>query len=311
MIVCHHNDNDGRCAAYWVARHFKGKEPVQFLEMNYDKKFSVEDVPEFETVWIVDFSLEPEVMTELLKKTKDVVWVDHHETAVDKYKDFPTVIEGVRAIGLSGALLAWIYTVRPDVLENEKTMEDFLRDAYIKVPYPTRVVNDFDVFDMEMEDSVPFNYGSSAYDTSPGSGFWEKMHAVDEWAQWPEFNKVVEEGKLIKKYADQQYASLIKSYSYEATWDGVVVLVVNQAGKGGSLVFGDKFEEYPACITVGWNGTFWNVGLYSKDSSDFDCGKKATEQLYKGKPGGGHFHSAGFYCEKLPFEKDDTVGHGE
>ena len=299
MKCFHHNDNDGRCAAYWVGKYFQGKDPVEYIEMNYDREFPVDDIKEGENVWIVDFSLEPDMMKKLLKKTKDVIWIDHHESAVEKYKDFPEQIGGLRYIGRSGALLTWYYTQQSDLLDvpADDELEADLAAVYDNCPYATRLVDDYDVFILEMVNTMPFQYGTQALDVSPQGNFWEQVHANEDF-----LDHVIDGGKTIKVYADKMNTEWRESCGYESTMNGKKCFVMNTPAMG-SMSFGPALDEYPFVAKVTWNGEYWLVSLYSNKENGEDVSKIAQKQMYKGKSGGGHVNAAGFFCEELPFKK--------
>ena len=108
MTVClHHNDLNGRCSGSLVERY--SKEPGRYLavEMDYTKEVPFNSIEPNETVYIVDFSLSPENMTKLLEITKNVIWIDHHKTAIENLKDFD--LKGLREIGYSGCELTYRY----------------------------------------------------------------------------------------------------------------------------------------------------------------------------------------------------------
>ena len=69
----------------------------------------METIRKDEQVYIVDYSIIPDEMRELLNITKDVTWIDHHKTAIEKYKEFEHEIRGVRYDGVSGCMLTYCY----------------------------------------------------------------------------------------------------------------------------------------------------------------------------------------------------------
>ena len=50
-------------------------------------------------------------MWQLLSITKNVFWIDHHQSMIEAYEDFKCDIKGVRITGsgISGANLTWLY----------------------------------------------------------------------------------------------------------------------------------------------------------------------------------------------------------
>lgn len=115
MKCFYHLDLDGKCAGYLVWHYAclgeEDEKPENFIKINYGMEFPLDKIEKDERVFIVDFSIEPEDMRELLKITKNVVWIDHHKTTIEKYKDFESYIPGIRMTGpgISGASLVWWY----------------------------------------------------------------------------------------------------------------------------------------------------------------------------------------------------------
>jgi oligoribonuclease NrnB/cAMP/cGMP phosphodiesterase (DHH superfamily) len=106
-----HNDNDGRCAGNIIVDyygHTMEENRDDYIEINYDKEFPMDIIQQDETVYIVDYSIPPELMWELQKRA-NVVWIDHHATAIEKYKDYLNPIQGIRKTCASGCELTWMY----------------------------------------------------------------------------------------------------------------------------------------------------------------------------------------------------------
>ena len=86
MKVFYHIDNDGKCAAACVKRYYEcnlsvDNNEIEYFPINYGWKFPFESIKENETVYIVDFSIEPTDMTTLLEITSNVIWIDHQNSA--------------------------------------------------------------------------------------------------------------------------------------------------------------------------------------------------------------------------------------
>ena len=86
MKCFYHNDADGKCAAYWVHLNVRlndGYSDRSNIEMTYAKPFPLETVRKDEQIYIVDYSISPDEMRQLLL-TKNVTWIDH-QVAIEKY----------------------------------------------------------------------------------------------------------------------------------------------------------------------------------------------------------------------------------
>ncbi len=122
--ILHHNDDDGRCAAYIVKAYLVNPmevmSPKDFIEYNYNidltKKYPL--ISDNETVYIVDISLCDAVMDFIqyaISKNCMVIHIDHHATGIDYYKEHKDEIDHKNYIpfmknGISGAMLTWIYS---------------------------------------------------------------------------------------------------------------------------------------------------------------------------------------------------------
>lgn len=127
MKVFFHDDADGYASAAIIVKLIHQNDVVEkdeirdLIPIDYTVNFDEEWLPTImkdELIYILDFSIPVESMIELLKITKNIVWIDHHKTTIDKYKDFEGVenikgyrisdIEGVR---VSGCLLSYMYAI--------------------------------------------------------------------------------------------------------------------------------------------------------------------------------------------------------
>ena len=112
MKCFYHIDLDGKAAAFCVyawAGIKDVEQQVEFIPIDYGIPFPFDSVQPDEQVWIVDYSIKPDEMTRLLEITKDVTWIDHHKTAIEKYSDYPNKIRGIRKDGVAGCVLTWKY----------------------------------------------------------------------------------------------------------------------------------------------------------------------------------------------------------
>ena len=93
MKCVYHKDLDGIASAAIVS-HFV-KEPCDYIEVGYSKEFPFDQIAKDELVYIVDFSIEE--WERLLEITKDVVWIDHHKSAIELYADY-SYLDGIRSV---------------------------------------------------------------------------------------------------------------------------------------------------------------------------------------------------------------------
>jgi hypothetical protein len=111
-------------------------------------------------------------------------------------------------------------------------------------------------------------------------------------------NTIIENGSIAIKYRDNYCLGMIKSYGYETEIDGHKAFAMNVQGFG-SQSFGQKFQEYPVCISYIHDGKQFRVTLYSEK---IDVGKIATDL-----GGGGHSSAAGFVSASWPLFKRSDI----
>ena len=161
MKVIHHNDADGYMSAKIVSTA-QGLNDNDFICMDYTKELDLSLIDKNELVYIVDYSLEPEMMKSLLEITKHVIWIDHHKTAIDKYKDFPDVdkIKGFRFDGISATGLAWLYMRGLTVNTGNYTKDYYYMMTKLeKAPLSVQLINDWDVWNHFKDSEYPEWFG--------------------------------------------------------------------------------------------------------------------------------------------------------
>jgi len=166
--------------------------PEDYIEINYGIPFPFYKIKEGEDVWIVDYSIEPEEMTRLLKITRNVTYIDHHISAIKKYKDFPVEIAGWREDGIAGCLLTWMY------LWDETD--------YHHAPMALQFIGDRDVWKWEYgDDSKYFFNGAELKDLHPLK--------FDNWHNlYMNPDQVILSGQIIEKYKRQRNQEYMKEF---------------------------------------------------------------------------------------------------
>lgn len=319
MKCFYHNDLDGRAAAFcvyaWVGiKNDLEKEGVlqqtEFIEINYGKPFPFESIKPKEQIWIVDYSIEPSEMLKLLSITKDVTWIDHHKTAIDKYKDFPCHIKGIRRDGEAGCVLAWKYIhwwSGRGAYEQEVGNDAVPVAKTYPIPHCILLTGDRDVWKWEFGDATrQFFNGSQLYDTQPSSSFWldcmnheiedvpgtGNAEAREKGKQF--WRKLMEQGHTVELYKQATDDDVNKQLGYETVFHGYKCFAINR-GRISSDRFGTRIKEYDILMPYYHDGTMFTVSLYSE--------KVDVSEIAKQYGGGGHKGASGFQCVQLPFIK--------
>jgi oligoribonuclease NrnB/cAMP/cGMP phosphodiesterase (DHH superfamily) len=269
---------DGHCAGAIVAKAMKNQEDdgtgFEYIAINYNHDFPFEKIRPNEEVYIVDFSLQKDGDFErLLEITSRVVWIDHHKTAIEKWKHLEGVVKGIRRDGTAGCELAWEYFFCP-----------------MSLPRVVQLLGDYDIWAFKYgEETNQLQAGAKLVDTSPEAAIWEEW--LDAWYA-PDLE--LEQGRIALLYRDHYYAGLIKSWSFFTEFEGLKAIACN-AGSVSSQLFDTVEGDYDVMMPFVYDGKQWTVSIYTKkDSID-------VSELAKKYGGGGHKKAAGFQCDKLPF----------
>ena len=291
MKIFYHMDNDGKCAGFWVYQMVTldqyGKECIP---INYDISFPFEKINPNEKVYIVDYSIFPEEMDKLLGITPNVTWIDHHKTAIERYKDYDKEIRGIRYDGIAGCMLTYCYlTFMINVNENE--VFPFEINMTKHAPLFTKYIADYDVWAFKYGDETrAFEKGLSLYSHDPEDQIWQTLFdqylfGNDESGKNNLTKSIVEKGKLLIHYRKMQMKTYCKSKGFESMLDGHKCFAVNMAMMSSDDFIIDNSDEYDLFVGFSFNGKTWN---YSLRSTKIDC-----SEIAKKYGGGGHVGAAG------------------
>ena len=298
MKVIHHNDADGYMSAKIVSTA-QGLNDNDFICMDYTRELDLSLIDKNELVYIVDYSLEPYLMGELLNKTKNVIWIDHHKTAIDKYKDFPNVdeIKGFRFDGISATALAWLYMRGLTVNTGNYTKDYYYMMTKLeKAPLSIQLINDWDVWNHFKSDTKPFMVAlNSEIDCweSPNSLFWYDLYKNGSFVK-----ELVEQGRVMTKFRDGWASKFRFNYGFTINLEGHKVFCLN-LGNANSEYFGDLINKFDAVMTFCYKGTLnlFNASIYSNGNVD-------VSEIAKKFGGGGHKGASGFTFKDFSFITD-------
>lgn len=291
MKCYYHNDLDGRCAAGIVELYFNkmGEAPSvevraseeifkemdkirEYIEVDYKDEIDVGAIGKDELIYVVDFSFKPHVMEEVLKKTKLVVWIDHHKTAFEY--QYPRRLSGLRDKDYAACELVWKFLF-PDK----------------ELPRAVELIGDYDKWALRLKpECFQFYEGMKLEDTSPASAIWNWVIKSTDLV-----GEITAKGKDCITYRDNYCGDMRNSNGYRTKFERWNCYALNVYGFG-SPGFGDVcMGTYDACIAYIHDGEQYTVSMYST--------KIDVSEICKKHGGGGHKGAAGFVCEELPFKK--------
>lgn len=273
----HSADLDGHCSGA-IVKLF-AYPSCELRPIDYGDAFPWDDIIPGETVFMVDFALQPFSDMERLAGLVDLYWLDHHKSAIEEANKSRVEFLGVREIGRAGCELTW------DYLTGGKDVPDAVRH-----------LGRYDVWDHSDEDTLPFQYGMRMLETRPEKnlGAWELLLS---YPRHNLFYEILGRGRIALEFVKADNDKYCGACSFETELDGLKCLVVNKMLTNSQLFDGyyDP-EKHDAMLSFGYRGGRWVVSLYTtKDEVDVSVVAKA-------RGGGGHKSAAGFQCSSLPFK---------
>lgn len=284
LCFFHSADLDGHCSG-WLVQKYLGTD-VKLIGIDYGDPFPWELITDKDqTVYMVDFSLQPKSQMLKLADMCQLVWIDHHKSAIEALVD--AKIHGLRDTSQAACELVWDY-LKINLSPDQLSMPDF-------VYYLGR----YDIWDhsnQEFWDDIiyPFQMGMRLKSTIPTEScpIWAELF---EQKDRKLLSLIIAVGTAIVAYQTQQNRRTMNS-SFDVELDGLRCLAVNAGGN--SQIFESKWDSSKYDAMLGFKNTrgeFWTVSLYS-DKDDVD-----VSVIAKNRGGGGHKGAAGFQCKELPF----------
>lgn len=301
MKCFYHNDADGLCAAFWVNSNVKINDSSYYDDkpemyaLDYRSNFPMSIIRSNEQIYMVDYSISTEEMVELLKITRNVTWIDHHKSSIEKYANFPQNIRGVRYDGIAACMLTYCY-LNHMTSGGEGDIKSFAVSMTEYAPMFTKLIADADVLKFNYGDDtryffVAFNFAN----LEPDSPEWSNFTNYDNYEE-----KLIEKGKIIEEYKKVWAKDYLK-LGFETVIDGYKCFAINLGYSG--IQFFDSLNErnYDIFICFVFDGNQYIVSMYSNTVDVSLIAQKFG--------GGGHKMAAGFQCKKLPFKRvTDNVG---
>lgn len=291
MKCIHHNDKDGRGAAFMVfinERVMDALVPENFIEMDYSMEIPYDKIEKDELVYIVDMSFKENTayrLDKLLEITKNIVWIDHHRSSFDLLSKRPDLdeIKGLRMEGISGMALAAMY---------------FNNCTYHELPAYIKYISDYDCWLYKYgQVTENFNYAMDSYEQAPYSlnSIWLKLWDENRNGSRNTLDELIKEGKAISKYIKTKNKDILDLCGFETDiFEGYTCKVVNK--KDNSIAFGDEIRDYDLVCCYHYNGQVYKYSIYTT-SNDIRCDKIAAQY-----GGGGHPQASGF---NLPYNLFD------
>jgi len=277
----HSADFDGICSGAIIKYKFP---ECEMYPINYGEEFPWDEIGERETVFMIDFSLQPFEEMVKLHLLADLRWIDHHGSAIEEYEKVRAELGqfgGSLSLKYSACELTWLYCFAE------------------LMPETVVLLGRYDVWDHDYSpDVLPFQYGMRAVHPmylKPGSVQWESLF-IDDYIE-----ERIKDGLVVMKYEEMSNTRLMELYSFEGTfpWNNNLysAILINDIN-ANSQTFKSHYNRNKHELMIKFGrlpSGQWTVGLYS-DQTHIDCG-----EIAKKLGGGGHKGAAGFQTKDLFF----------
>lgn len=277
LCVYHSADHDGKGSAAIVKYINKD---CELLGFNYDQEIPYDEIAKHEDIVICDISFPMEYMFKLHHE-KNLVWIDHHASAIalyDEYlkKDGGFGIKGLRETGTAAIELTWRYFIP------EK-----------EVPLGVKLLALNDLFDLKDIRVRPFEFAFQSMGVNrPYEKIWREL-----FENRINIELMVEKGNAILSYIRQRDYRLVRNMAFEGTYNGLRFIAVNMAQAGSDFFESlDNIKNYDFTVSFSLNKrSKWNLSFRTtRDNVD-------VSQIAATFGGGGHKRASGASgLEKLP-----------
>lgn len=284
----HRKDHDGHSSGAMIKLAYPN---CEMIGIDYGEEFPFSKIQKDETVFIVDFCIYPFSKMEELNSHCNLIWIDHHQTAIDMSLESSVKIRGLQKNRNIGAcVLVWEY------LSNLNLNVSYFKNR--AMPQALVYLGKYDVKDYTDFDTVYFHYGLERYNTIPSSDnmtIWKRLLLEDD----PTYvKKILEEGRLIYDYIFKTTKTIVNSLSFPINFEGLKLLCVNCTYSGSIIIDTTPgiWDMYDAVAVFTRSKDNWKISLYT-DKKDID-----VSIVCKKHGGGGHKGASGFVCKELPQE---------
>ncbi len=273
----HGLDFDGICSGA-IIKHFHPE--CECIPIGYGDSFPLEIIDKDEIVYMIDYALQPFQRMIFLNERCNLIWIDHHKSAIDEYNKVKISIEGIRWIGLSGCELTWQH-----------------EDGDIDAPLAVKLLGRYDVWDQDWsKDVVPFQYGlRTIKNLDHNHNLWKELFSSPIDSQYVKemIDGIIKVGKHVLRYVEASNADYCKHFSFEGTFQDLRAVYVNVCFATSST-FDSIYdpEKHDIMVYFGLRpDKQWRVGIRTT-KDEIDC-----SVIAKSFGGGGHPKASGFQLD--------------
>jgi oligoribonuclease NrnB/cAMP/cGMP phosphodiesterase (DHH superfamily) len=304
-ICYHHVDADGILSAALVNYYVKGEK--KFIKSSYGMEINWEDIGLDDTVYIVDFSFSPHDMDKLCLVAENVIWIDHHVSAINDWEahlksmreKFPGYkdVDGLRKVGVAGCQLTEQFFYN---LPNKNSINHRINKPWTKGSDCSELVETIGTYDVWNKENPNVSFdraykcmlGLIAKYNNPEDPFFTGYFL--EPHPWSMVEDLVDYGSVVQSYLENFQNEKINKNAFETKLFGKKAIVVNTPLKGsGPLIDIYNNGNYDIMCVFFFNGKYWEYSFYTEKENincAYICKNLAKDDT---KIGGGHKKAAG------------------
>lgn len=208
-LCIYHQDADGQASAA-IVRKKLGKD-ILLQGTNYGDPLPWPLINQADQVIIVDFSL-PVVDMNRISKEKDLIWIDHHQSALREIGSNARDWKGLRDTSEAACVLTWNYFY-----------------PSLDLPRAVLLIGDRDIWRWEEKETGAFNEGLFHRKSNPeNDSLWKPLLDGDQEA----LHEIIKEGKILYEARLENIKRNIDTYGYQVIFEGYQTLAINQRGNG-------------------------------------------------------------------------------
>lgn len=285
-VILYHGDLDGIVAAGVVLSSLPEEQRRRVLPIRSDYgkteflggkivdqiNHTEIEVPLHSTAWVVDFSL-PKAQVLQLQRVANVIWIDHHPSAIEKLESIAHTLPGMRSLDRSGCGLAWQF------LHSGREMPDLVR-----------YVEDRDLWRFSLGEATNrYTSGALIRLRTP----WDVLPLLESNAATEE---ILTAGGYIEAYRrGSEQTAMTRFATARSFRSNLRVAYLNLPGNGdvGEALCTKFSADIAVCYVVRRNREI-SVSLYSSQYN--------VEPIARIFGGGGHAGAAGFSWRNLDID---------
>lgn len=269
-IFYHSADLDGKCSGAIAHRKFP---EAKLHPINYGDSFPWHEMGSDDTVYMLDFTLQPYEDMIQLDALCDLIVIDHHGSAIEAFKELGYQPPGIMRDGTAACILThkYLYPDHP-------------------IPYYVHLLGSWDTWDHSDPKCEPFQMGMRGLPNNPESGLWDDLNQHEHRFM----SKIIEAGEIIVVHEKNNTYNKMKGLAYEKE---VMIkgkrysAIVANMPFGGSKCFDRYFNPdlHDLMITFYRHPQgIWSIGLYTNEDG------LNVADICKSMGGGGHPNAGGF-----------------